>query len=471
MSMNSTPAAERVHIAFFGVRNVGKSSVVNAVTGQELSIVSDVKGTTTDPVKKTMELLPIGPVVIIDTPGIDDTGALGEERVRRTKRILNRTDLAVLVVSAPDGLQEADRGLLGIFAQKGIPYLIVLNKTDLVPCPAIEDEDSVSTNALSGPVLPVSAKTGEGIWELKEALGKLARITEHERPLVADLVKTGDTVILVIPIDKSAPKGRLILPQQMVIRGLLDAGAVPMIVRDTEYALLLSSLGVTTERERPDTGAGSDVTMAEPRRCPSAFGVGAPPALGERSEFSAAACATERERPNEADTGRDPEHPRLRPALVITDSQVFAKIAALTPETVPLTSFSMLMARYKGGLSEAVRGARAIRELRDGDTVLISEGCTHHRQCEDIGTVKFPRWLENYTGKKLTYAFTAGHDFPEDLSAYRLVIHCGGCMLNEREMRSRVRHATDEGIPMTNYGTAIAEIHGILDRCAAPLLP
>ena len=425
MSMNSTPDAERIHIAFFGVRNVGKSSVVNAVTGQELSIVSDVKGTTTDPVKKTMELLPIGPVVIIDTPGIDDTGALGEERVRRTKRILNRTDLAVLVVSAPDGLQEADRGLLGIFAQKGIPYLIVLNKTDLVPCPAIEDEDSVSTNALSGPVLPVSAKTGEGIWELKEALGKLARITEHERPLVADLVKTGDTVILVIPIDKSAPRGRLILPQQMVIRGLLDAGAVPMIVRDTEYALLLSSLGVTTERERP----------------------------------------------NEADTGRDPEHPRLRPALVITDSQVFAKIAALTPETVPLTSFSMLMARYKGGLSEAVRGARAIRELRDGDTVLISEGCTHHRQCEDIGTVKFPRWLENYTGKKLTYAFTAGHDFPEDLSAYRLVIHCGGCMLNEREMRSRVRHATDEGIPMTNYGTAIAEIHGILDRCAAPLLP
>ena len=425
MSMNSTPAAERVHIAFFGVRNVGKSSVVNAVTGQELSIVSDVKGTTTDSVKKTMELLPIGPVVIIDTPGIDDTGALGEERVRRTKRILNQTDLAVLVVSAPDGLQEADRGLLGIFAQKGIPYLIVLNKTDLVPCPTIEDEDSVSTDASSGPVLPVSAKTGEGIWELKEALGKLARITEHERPLVADLVKTGDTVILVIPIDKSAPKGRLILPQQMVIRGLLDAGAVPMIVRDTEYALLLSSLGVTTERERP----------------------------------------------NEADTGRDPEHPRLRPALVITDSQVFAKIAALTPETVPLTSFSMLMARYKGGLSEAVRGARAIRELRDGDTVLISEGCTHHRQCEDIGTVKFPRWLENYTGKKLTYAFTAGHDFPEDLSAYRLVIHCGGCMLNEREMRSRVRHAADEGIPMTNYGTAIAEIHGILDRCAAPLLP
>ena len=403
MSLQNTPSSERVHIAFFGVRNVGKSSVVNAVTGQNLSIVSDVKGTTTDPVRKTMELLPIGPVVIIDTPGIDDTGTLGEERVRRTKRILNQTDIAVLVISAADGLQEADRELISLFEQKKIPFLIVRNKSDLLPSCQLDKTDSPDRSLI--PSLPVSALTGSGIWDLKEALGKLAKTSGGERPLVRDLVKTGDAVILVVPIDKAAPKGRLILPQQMVIRDLLDAGAAPVVVRDSEYPGVLKTL------------------------------------FGTR-----------------------------RPALVITDSQVFGRISAQTPDEIPLTSFSMLMARYKGNLEQAVRGAKAIRELQDGDTVLISEGCTHHRQCGDIGTVKLPKWLEDLTGSKLQYAFTSGADFPEDLSPYRLVIHCGGCMLNEREMRSRAQHALDENVPMTNYGVAIAEIHGILDRCVQPLL-
>ena len=419
MSLQNTPSSERIHIAFFGVRNVGKSSVVNAVTGQELSIVSDVKGTTTDPVKKTMELLPIGPVVIIDTPGIDDVGELGKERVRRTKRILNQTDIAVLVISAAEGLHAADRELIGLFQQKEIPFLIAANKTDLV-----KDPMSPSANPEALPFIPVSALTGDGIWELKEALGKQAKTVSSERPLVRDLVKQGDTVILVVPIDKAAPKGRLILPQQMVIRDLLDAGAAPVVVRDSEYPDILKSL----------------------------FGIpgSSPDHKAEREE------------------NHDNDIPR--PALVITDSQVFGRISAQTPEDIPLTSFSMLMARYKGNLGQAVRGTKSIHELRDGDTVLISEGCTHHRQCGDIGTVKLPKWLEDFTGKKLRYAFTSGNDFPEDLSPYKLVIHCGGCMLNEREMRSRAQHALDEQAPMTNYGVAIAEIHGILDRCVQPLL-
>ena len=403
MSLQNTPASERVHIAFFGIRNVGKSSVVNAVTGQELSIVSAVKGTTTDPVRKTMELLPIGPVVIIDTPGIDDTGMLGEERVRRTKKILNETDLAVLVSSAVEGLQEADHELLSLFEDKQIPYLIVFNKSDLLDAAdSGRHADSAIRRTDKAPVLSVSAINRDGIEELKNTIGRLVQEAKNDRPLVSDLVKPGDLVILVVPIDKSAPKGRLILPQQMVIRDLLDAGAVPVITRDTEYSQLL---------------------------------------------------------------------PRLLPKLVITDSQVFGKIAASTPADLPLTSFSMIMARYKGILKQAVRGAKAIHKLQDGDTVLISEGCTHHRQCEDIGTVKMPKWLEECTGKNLHYAYTSGRDFPDDLSAFSLVIHCGGCMLNEREMRSRCRHAEDEGIPMTNYGTAIAEMHGILDRSLQPLQP
>ena len=398
MSLQNTPASERVHIAFFGVRNVGKSSLVNAVTGQALSIVSDVKGTTTDPVQKTMELLPIGPVVIIDTPGIDDTGALGEERVRRTKKILNKTDLAVLVVDATHGLQEADHDLLRLFTEKDISYLIAANKCDLLPNGA----PCAASQSSTADLLYVSAETGQGVHELKEALGQLSHGLANDRPLVRDLVQAGDTVILVIPIDSAAPKGRLILPQQMVLRDLLDVGAVPVLARESEYAAVLQKM----------------------------------PA----------------------------------PRLVITDSQVFSLIAAQTPEQIPLTSFSMLMARYRGTLEEAVHGARRIRTLQDGDTVLISEGCTHHRQCEDIGTVKIPKWLEDYTGKQLRYAFTSGGDFPDDLSAYALILHCGGCMLNEREMRSRLRHAADEDVPMTNYGTAIAAMHGILDRCVAPLI-
>ena len=425
MSLQNTPSSERVHIAFFGVRNVGKSSVVNAVTGQELSIVSDVKGTTTDPVKKAMELLPIGPVVIIDTPGIDDTGELGEERVRRTKRILNQTDIAVLVISAAEGMHAADRELIRLFQQKEIPYLIALNKTDLVKDAVAHPYAGYSSEGSgTSPVIPVSALTGNGIWELKEALGKQTKTLSSERPLVRDLVKPGDPVILVVPIDKAAPKGRLILPQQMVIRDLLDAGAAPVVVRDSEYSDILKTL------------FGMPVPSPDHKAVPE-----------------------ENHKNNDS-----------RPALVITDSQVFGKISALTPADIPLTSFSMLMARYKGNLEQAVRGAKSIHELQDGDAVLISEGCTHHRQCGDIGTVKLPKWLEDFTGKKLRYAFTSGNDFPEDLSPYKLVIHCGGCMLNEREMRSRAQHALDEQAPMTNYGVAIAEIHGILDRCVQPLL-
>lgn len=386
--LNETPKANRVHIGFFGCRNAGKSSVVNAVTGQELCIVSDTKGTTTDPVQKAMELLPLGPVVIIDTPGYDDEGELGLLRVRRTKQVLNKTDVAVLVVDAAVGLRSFDEELLALFEAKQIPHCLVYNKCDLCAPPA-------GSNALH-----VSAATGAGIHELKETIARLA-VKEGEEPkLVGDLIQPGDFVVLVTPIDESAPKGRLILPQQQVIRDILDHHAMSIVVQDTELADTIERLGV-------------------------------------------------------------------KPSMVITDSQVFAKAAADTPQDIPLTSFSILMARYKGLLETAVRGAAAIRSLQDGDKVLISEGCTHHRQCEDIGTVKLPRLLKKVTGKEILFDTSSGSDFPEDLSGYKLVIHCGGCMLPGREVLYRMKCAADQGVPMTNYGIALAHLQGILKRSIA----
>ena len=388
MSLNATPSANRVHIGFFGCRNAGKSSVVNAVTGQELCIVSDTKGTTTDPVQKAMELLPLGPVVIIDTPGYDDEGELGQLRVRRTRQVLNKTDVAVLVVDASVGIRDFDAELLGQFVARKIPYCLVWNKCDKAQPP------------VNAEGLRVSARTGDGIHELKETIARLA-VREGEEPkLVGDLIEPGDFVVLVTPIDESAPKGRLILPQQQVIRDILDHHALSVVVQDTELAQTLQRLGT-------------------------------------------------------------------RPKMVITDSQVFRSAAAHTPEDIPLTSFSILMARYKGLLEMAVRGAAAIRRLEDGDTVLISEGCTHHRQCEDIGTVKLPRMLKKTTGKDLQFRFTSGNEFPEDLSAYKLVIHCGGCMLPGREVLYRMKCAADQKVPITNYGIAIAAMQGILKRSIA----
>lgn len=388
MSLNATPSAERVHIGFFGRRNAGKSSVVNAVTGQELAVVSDVRGTTTDPVSKAMELLPIGPVVIIDTPGIDDEGALGELRVRKTKQVLNKTDIAVLVVDCTEGRSAAEEELIQIFQAKELPYLIVYNKSDLLTgaMPQLEEHACL-----------VSATEHTGIEELKETIGRLAAVEAPEKRIVGDLIQPGDFVVLVTPIDSAAPKGRLILPQQQTIRDILDAGAIAVVTKETELKQTLEGLGT-------------------------------------------------------------------RPVLVITDSQAFAKVSAETPLEIPLTSFSILMARYKGQLEGAVLGASAIDKLQDGDTVLISEGCTHHRQCDDIGTVKMPRWLKNHTGKDLQFAFTSGTEFPDDLSPYKLVVHCGGCMLNEREMRYRQKCAADQDTPFTNYGIAIAYMQGILKR-------
>ncbi|MBQ9679278.1 MAG: [Ruminococcus sp.] len=387
MSMNSTVSALRPHIAFFGRRNAGKSSVVNAVTNQKLSVVSDTLGTTTDPVKKAMELLPLGPVVIIDTPGFDDEGALGELRVERTREVLRKTDIAVLVVDATTGLTEADNALLSELQARKLPYLIAMNKIDLTEAPPKGDEHTAC----------VSALTGEGIEELKERLARLIRSEQHEKPIVADLVSEGDAVILVIPIDESAPKGRIILPQQQVLRELLDHHCTVLCCQDTELKATLAKL-------------------------------------------------------------KDP------PALVITDSQAFKKVAADTPADVPMTSFSILFARYKGNLEGLIKGANALRSLQDGDKVLISEGCTHHRQCGDIGTVKLPNWIKAYTNADLDYSFTQGGTFPDDLSAYKVVIHCGGCMLNEKEMQNRQRVAKAAGVPMVNYGIAIAAMNGILDR-------
>ena len=391
MSLNAQVSAERVHIGFFGLRNAGKSSLVNRVTGQTLSIVSEVRGTTTDPVRKAMELLPVGPVVIIDTPGLDDEGALGEERVRRTRRVLDQTDIAVLVVDAAAGLSQADRELMQLFEVKRIPFIVAMNKADLVSVP-----ESVPENTIY-----VSAQKNENIYTLKEKIAALARSAASPRELIADLVSPGDAVVLVTPIDSAAPKGRLILPQQQTIRALLDAGCVPVVTRETELSRTL-------------------LLLSEP------------------------------------------------PALVVTDSQAFGIVSKIVPESVRLTSFSILFARYKGDLRTTVLGAAALRRLKDGDTVLISEGCTHHRQCGDIGTEKLPRWVKSYTGRDVNFAFTSGGEFPDDLSPYALVIHCGACMLNEREMQSRLCRAAEQSVPITNYGIAIAQMHGILDRALQP---
>ncbi|MGI6200799.1 MAG: [FeFe] hydrogenase H-cluster maturation GTPase HydF [Christensenellales bacterium] len=386
MSLNQTPAANRVHIGFFGRRNAGKSSVVNAVTNQDLAVVSDTKGTTTDPVYKSMELLPMGPVVVIDTPGFDDEGALGEKRVRKARQVLNKTDVAVLVVDAAEGLAACDRELIDLFDRKGVAYLIAYNKRDLLT-------DLPELDARS---LFVSARTGEGIHALKERIAALAP-RDDGRKIVGDLIRPSDLVVLVTPIDEAAPKGRLILPQQQTLRDVLDADGMCLVVKPAELP-------------------GALARLAQP------------------------------------------------PALVITDSQAFAQVAADTPADIPLTSFSILMARYKGLLDSAVRGVAAVERLRDGDTVLIAEGCTHHRQCNDIGTVKIPRWLKGYTGKRLEIRTVSGVEFPEDLSAYALVIHCGGCMLNEREVKYRADCAVDQGVPITNYGIVIAYMQGILRR-------
>ena len=399
MSLNDTPSGERIHIGFFGRRNAGKSSVVNAVTGQDLAVVSQVEGTTTDPVKKAMELLPLGPVVIIDTPGFDDEGMLGELRVQRTRKILAQTDIAVLVVDGSRGMCGCDRELLGLFQEKKIPYVIVWNKSDLsAPLPT----EAVKS---SGPAfVRASALTGEGITEIKETIGEIYRAWKaqqgREPRLVSDLLTAGDQVILVIPIDKAAPKGRLILPQQQVIRDILDAGCTSICTQTEGVTATLESL-------------------------------------------------------------------RRPPAIVITDSQAFARVQKDVPESIPLTSFSILMARYKGFLKTAVEGAAQIEHLKDGDRVLISEGCTHHRQCDDIGTVKIPRWLHSKTGKDISIETSSGTGFPEDLTPYALVIHCGGCMLNEREMQSRIGRAVRQNVPVTNYGTAIAYMNGILKRSVA----
>ena len=460
--MNQTPAAERVHIAFFGCRNAGKSSLVNALTGQSLSVVSPQAGTTTDPVYKTMELLPLGPVVIIDTPGADDEGSLGDLRVEKTQEVLRRTDLAVLVVDGTVGLRAADRRLLAEFSTRGIPYLLVANKSDLAGQPEDSGQDSGASaghlanagsgqasgtssgmpgasadppeNAASGKAsdsfagLPenavsVSAKTREGIEKLKEQIAALLPSAAGRTGprLVADLLEPGDLIVLVVPIDEAAPKGRLILPQQQVIRDALEAGAIPVVCRDTELAIVL---GRTVE---PQTE----------------------PQIAEDSSASGAL--------------------RRPPALVVTDSQAFRQVAKIVPESIPLTSFSILMARYKGFLNTSLAGIQALADLRDGDCVLIAEGCTHHRQCNDIGTVKIPRWLHEYTDADFRIETVSGREFPEDLSNFRLVIHCGGCMLNEREVMSRMRIAANQGVPFLNYGVLIAEMNGILSRSIRPL--
>lgn len=386
-AMNQTPSSERVHIGFFGKRNAGKSSVMNAVTGQELAVVSDVLGTTTDPVSKAMELLPLGPVVMIDTPGIDDEGELGALRVKKSYQVLNKVDIAVLVVDVRTGVGAEEAALIERFEAKKIPYLVVYNKMDLAAHTAENGEKN----------LYVSALTKNGIAELKEAIARLAASPEPEKRIVGDRLEKGDLVILVVPIDKAAPKGRLILPQQQTIRDILDAGAVSMVVRDEELELLYQNMP-------------------------------------------------------------------MKPAMVITDSQAFGKVAKATPKEIPLTSFSILFANYKGNLARAVAGVSALNTLEAGSKILISEGCTHHRQCGDIGTVKLPAWIREYTGKDFEFHTTSGTEFPEDLTPYRLIIHCGGCMLNEREMKYRLKCAQDQGVPMTNYGIAIAYMKGILKR-------
>ena len=387
MSLNDMVSAERLHISFFGMRNAGKSSLVNAVTGQQLAVVSEVKGTTTDPVKKAMELLPLGPVVIIDTPGLDDEGELGRLRVQKAMQVLSSTDIAVLVVDAAIGLRELDRSLVACFRERKIPYITVYNKADLV----------CERQPLEKHEIYASAVTGENIYALKEKLGTFAKQLQNPKHMVADLLSEGDVVVLVTPIDESAPKGRLILPQQMAVREVLDAHAVAVTCQDTELPRTLESLAV-------------------------------------------------------------------RPKMVITDSQEFERVSADTPVDIPLTSFSILMARYKGDLPTLAAGASALSHLKDGDKVLISEGCTHHRQCNDIGTVKMPAWIERFCKAKPEFIFTSGGEFPEDLSPYSLIVHCGGCMLTETAMKHRIETAISAGVPIVNYGIAIAQMHGILKR-------
>ena len=400
MGMNQTPASERVHISFFGKRNAGKSSVINAVTGQDLAIVSSVMGTTTDPVYKTMELLPLGPVMVIDTPGIDDEGELGALRVRKSYQVLNKTDIAILVIDSTAGKGEEELELIHRFHKKGIPYLIVYNKIDLLSTEKIKD---LAMSVRAGEVL-VSASDGMNIQELKEKIASLKPEDTHKYPLIQDLIEPLDLVILVVPIDKAAPKGRLILPQQQTIRDILERGALSLVVRDTE---LKSTL---------------DHFLAQ--------GV----------------C----------------------PKLVVTDSQAFARVSKDVPENITLTSFSILFARYKGELDTQLKGVAALSSIEDGDRILIAEGCTHHRQCGDIGTCKMPEWIRNYTGKKPVFEFTSGTEFPDDVSSYKMVVHCGGCMLNEREMKYRIACCQDQGVPITNYGILIAQVTGILKRSLGP---
>ena len=387
MSLNETVSAERLHIGFFGMRNAGKSSVVNAVTGQDLAVVSDVKGTTTDPVRKAMELLPLGPVVIIDTPGLDDEGELGLLRVKKARRVLAQTDIALLVVDATVGLSDLDRALIADFQERNLPHIVIYNKADLLESRAALPENGIY----------VSAVTGENIYQLKEKIGALSKDQENQKRIVGDLLAPGDAVVLVVPIDSAAPKGRLILPQQQTIRDILDAGCMPLACRDTELVRTLESL-------------------------------------------------------------------KAPPKMVITDSQVFGRIKDLVPREIPLTSFSILMARYKGELSELVRGAAQLSRLKDGDKILISEGCTHHRQCDDIGTVKMPKWIGKFSNAQICFDFTSGGGFPENLGDYALVVHCGGCMLNEKEMKHRIRSAMAAEVPIVNYGVAIAHMNGILRR-------
>ncbi len=394
MGLNDTPSGNRIHIGFFGMRNAGKSSLVNAVTGQELAVVSETKGTTTDPVYKAMELLPLGPVMIIDTPGMDDEGELGLQRIKKAKQVLNKTDIAVLVVDGVAGQSDMDKRMIAIFEEKSVPFLIVYNKADLM--------ENAGKNDYADNEIAVSALKKEGIQELKEKIAHFVKVEDSRFQIVGDLLKPLDVVVLVIPIDSAAPKGRLILPQQQVIRDILEAGAVSVVARDTELRDTLAKIGT-------------------------------------------------------------------KPRMVITDSQAFKQVAADTPEDIYLTSFSILMARWKGFLETAVKGAKAVGDIRNGDKILIAEGCTHHRQCEDIGTVKLPAWIRKYTGKEPVFTFCSGTEFPEDLTPYKLVIHCGGCMLNEREMRYRMKCTVDQNVPFTNYGTVIAYMNGILERSIEPI--
>ena len=400
MGMNQTPASERVHISFFGKRNAGKSSVINAITGQDLAIVSSVRGTTTDPVYKTMELLPLGPVMIIDTPGIDDEGELGALRVRKSYQVLNKTDIAILVVDSTTGKGEEELALIHRFHKKGIPYLVVYNKIDLLSGEEIKD---LAMSVRPGEVL-VSAADGMNIQELKEKIATLKPEDTHKYPLIQDLIEPLDLVILVVPIDKAAPKGRLILPQQQTIRDILERGALSLVVRDTELKSTLDHF------------------------------------------LSQGVC----------------------PKLVVTDSQAFARVSKDVPENITLTSFSILFSRYKGELETQLEGVAALSSIQDDDRILIAEGCTHHRQCGDIGTCKMPEWIRKYTGKKPVFEFTSGIEFPDDVASYKMVVHCGGCMLNEREMKYRIACCHDQGVPITNYGLLIAQVTGILKRSLGP---